>query len=156
MKPPFEFKVMRVRECAAANCLIDTPQSSYEYWTSNIPQAGWFDPAKEAFVVLVLNSRRRIIGHNLVALGSLDTITVHPREVFRPAIVAAGSAIILMHNHPSGDPTPSEADTRVTRDLLRAGQLLKIEVLDHVIVGQRIQPESRPYVSMRELGYCAV
>jgi len=98
VKPPFEFKVMRVRECAAANCLIDTPQSSYEYWTSNIPQAGWFDPAKEAFVVLVLNTRRRIIGHNLVALGSLDSIAVHAREVFRPIIVAAGSAAIMMHN----------------------------------------------------------
>src|SRR5437762_1381222 len=89
VKPPFEFKVMRVRECAVPDRLIDTPESSYQYWITNIPQAGWFDPAKEAFVVLVLNTRRRIIGHNLVALGSLDSIAVHAREVFRPIIVAA-------------------------------------------------------------------
>ena len=156
MNLPFEFKVMRVRECAVPARLIDTPESAYQYWTSNIPQASWFDPAKEAFVVLVLNTRRHIIGHNLVALGSLDTIAVHAREVFRPIIVAAGSATILVHSHPSGDPTPSEADIRVTRDLIRAGQLLKIEILDHVIVGQRLQPETKPYVSLRELGYCSV
>lgn len=77
----------------------------------------------------------------------MDTILVHPREVFRVAILAAASAIILMHNHPSGEATPSEADIRVTRDLIRAGQLLKIEVLDHVIVG------AGRHVSLRELGY---
>jgi len=145
MKLSHEFKVIRVRECVAAH-LIDNPERSADYWRSNIPQADWYDPAKEAFVVLILNSRRRIIGHNLVTLGSLDTCIIHAREVFRPAIVAAGSAIILMHNHPSGDATPSEADIKATRDLIRAGQLLKIEVLDHVIVGDR-------HVSLREAGY---
>ena len=72
---------------------------------------------------------------------------MHAREVFRPAIVAAGSAIVLTHNHPSGDPTPSEADIKCTRDLIRAGQLLKIELMDHVIIG------SDRHVSMREQGY---
>jgi DNA repair protein RadC len=98
-------------------------------------------------VALVLNTRRRIIGHNLVALGTLDSCSTHAREVFRPAIIAAGSAIILIHNHPSGDPTPSEADIKVTRDLIRAGQLLKIEVLDHVIIGQD------RHASLRSLGF---
>lgn len=134
MKTAYEFKVIRVRECPAAE-MIDTPERAADYWRSNIPQADWYDPAKEAFVVLILNSRRRIIGHNLVTLGFLDTCFVHPREVFRPALVAAGAAVILMHNHPSGDATPSEADIKATRDLIRAGQLLKIEVLDHVIIG---------------------
>jgi DNA repair protein RadC len=69
--------------------------------------------------------------------------------VFRIAVLSA-SAIILMHNHPSGDPTPSEADIKVTRDLIRAGQLIKIEVLDHVIIGRPNRS------SLRELGYCAV
>ena len=145
MKTPHEFKVMPVRECTAT-ALVDTPERASEYWKTNIPQADWYEPAKEAVVVLILNSRRRIIGHNLVTLGCLDTCFIHPREVFRPAIVAAGSAIILMHNHPSGDPTPSEADIKVTRDLIRAGQLLKVELLDHVIVGDR-------WMSLRELGY---
>jgi DNA repair protein RadC len=128
--------------------LIDTSDRAVEYWKANIQAAPWFDPSKEAFVVLVLNTRRRILGHNLVTLGTLDTCTVHPREVFRPVIVAAGAAVILMHNHPSGDPTPSESDIKVTRDLIRAGQLLKIEVLDHVIVGA-----GDKRTSLRELGF---
>jgi DNA repair protein RadC len=146
MTSPHEFKVMRVRECAFEPSLVDTPQRAFDYWMANITKADWFDHCKEAFVVLVLNTRRRIIGHNLVSLGSLDSCQVHAREVFRPVIVAAGSAILLMHNHPSGDSSPSEADIKVTRDLIRAGQLLKIDILDHVIVGER-------YHSLKELGY---
>jgi DNA repair protein RadC len=126
--------------------MIDTPERAAHYWRANIPQADWYDPCKEAFVVFVLNTRRRIIGHNLVSLGSLDSVTVHAREVFRPAIVIAGAAIVLAHNHPSLDPTPSEADIKVTRDLVRAGQLLRIDVLDHIIIGDR-------HVSLREAGY---
>ncbi|MFN7137827.1 MAG: JAB domain-containing protein [Limisphaerales bacterium] len=98
MKTPHEFKVMRLRECAVDSPIIDTPQSAYQYWKANIIGADWYDPAKEAFVALVLNTRRRIMGHNLVCLGTLDQCQVHPREVFRPVIVAAGSSIILMHN----------------------------------------------------------
>jgi len=101
----------------------------------------------------VLNTRRRLLGHNLITLGSLDTCTVHPREVFRPVITIAGHAAILAHSHPSGDPTPSEADIKVTRDLIRAGQLLKIEILDHVIIGAPSVDRHKDYVSLRELGY---
>lgn len=90
IKPPAEFKVLRVRECLAPADLVDTPERAYQYWIANIVTAPWFDPAKEAFVILILNTRRRIIGHNLVALGSLDSVPVHPRDVFRPAIVTAG------------------------------------------------------------------
>jgi len=78
---------------------------------------------------------------------------VHPREIFRPAITSRAAAVILAHNHPSGDPTPSEADIRVTRDLIKAGQLLKIEVLDHVILGQRTTDRPKDFLSLRELGY---
>jgi DNA repair protein RadC len=152
MKPPIEFKILRIRECPPGPS-VETPEQAAAYWRQNILTADWFDPAKEAFVVLVLNTRRRIIGHNLVTLGTLDTCPVHCREVFRPAICAAGSAIILMHNHPSSDPTPSEADIRVTRDLIRAGQLLKIEVLDHVIVGEPTSEGSRGWISLREAGH---
>ena len=138
---------MRVRECLAPTDLIDTPERAFEYWKANIPRADWFDPAKEAFVVLILNTRRRIIGHNLVSLGGLDSVLVAAREVFRPVIVAAGSAVILAHNHPSMDPSPSTADVRVTQDLIRAGQLLRIEVLDHLIVAEPT------FVSMKQAGY---
>jgi DNA repair protein RadC len=117
------------------------------------PIAPWFDPAKEAVVVFVLNTRRRVLGHNLVSLGGLDTSFIHVREVFRPAVVAAGAAIVLAHNHPSGDPTPSEADIKVTRDLIRAGHLLKIELLDHIIIGKATEQRPKAYVSLREQGY---
>jgi DNA repair protein RadC len=107
----------------------------------------------ETFHVLLLNTRRRLIRIERVSHGTLDTILVHPREVFKAAIGANASAIVLVHNHPSGDPSPSEADIRVTRDLIRAGQLLKIDVLDHVIIGARSQERAKDYVSLRELGY---
>ena len=152
-RTPHEFKVMRVRECAFPAQMVDTPERAVEYWRQNITVADWFDEAKEALVVLVLNTRRRIIGHNLVTLGNLDSCFVRPLEIFRPIIVAAGSACILVHNHPSGDATPSTADIQVTRDLIRAGQLLKIEILDHVIVGSPGSEQTKPYSSLREMGY---
>jgi DNA repair protein RadC len=107
----------------------------------------------EHFRVVLLNTRRRMIGLEDISHGTLDTILVHPREVFKRAIAANASAIVLVHNHPSGDPTPSEADIKVTRDLIRAGQLLKIDVLDHVIIGKPTAERSKDYVSLRELGY---
>ena len=109
----------------------------------------------ETFQGLLLNTRRRLIRVEEISHGTLDTILVHPREVFRSAIAANAAAIVLVHNHPSGDPTPSEADIKVTRDLIRAGQLLKIEVLDHVIIGRATPDRPKDYVSLRELGYFA-
>lgn len=110
----------------------------------------------ENFQVVLLNTRRRLIRVETVSQGTLDTILVHPREVFKLAIAANAAAIVLAHNHPSGDPTPSEADIKVTRDLIRAGQLLKIDVLDHVIIGRATRERPKDYVSLRELGYFAV
>ena len=107
----------------------------------------------ENFQVAFLNARRRLIGIQNISQGILDTILIHPREVFAPAIAKRASAIVLAHNHPSGDPTPSEADIKITRDLIRAGQLLHIDVLDHVILGRRVEGRERDWVSLRELGY---
>jgi DNA repair protein RadC len=110
----------------------------------------------ENFQVVLLNTRRKLIRVETISQGTLDTILVHPREVFKSAIAANAAALVLAHNHPSGDPTPSEADIKVTRDLIRAGQLLKIEVLDHVIIGRASRERPRDFVSLRELGYFAV
>jgi DNA repair protein RadC len=107
----------------------------------------------EYFQVVLLNTRRRLIRVEKVSQGTLDTILVHPREVFKSAIASNAAAVVLAHNHPSGDPTPSEADIKVTRDLIRGGQLLKIEVLDHVILGRSSRDRPKDYVSLRELGY---
>jgi DNA repair protein RadC len=109
----------------------------------------------ETFQILLLNTRRRLIDVVKVSDGTLDTILVHPRDVFKPAIAANAAAVVLLHNHPSGEATPSEADIKVTRDLIRAGQLLKIEVLDHVILGRATQERPKDYMSLRELGYFA-
>jgi DNA repair protein RadC len=107
----------------------------------------------ESFQVLLLNVRKKLIRLEKISQGLLDTILVHPREVFRAAIVANAAGIVLVHNHPSGDPAPSEADIKVTRDLIRAGQLLKIEVVDHVIIGRATTERTKDYASLRELGY---
>jgi len=107
----------------------------------------------ETLQVLLLNTRRRLIRMAEITDGTLDTILVHPREVFKTAIAANAAAVVLAHNHPSGDPTPSEADIKVTRDLIRAGQLLKIDVLDHVIIGRATPERPKDYASLRELGY---
>ena len=88
-----------------------------------------------------------------ISQGTLDTLLVHPREVFKCAIAANAASLVLAHNHPSGDPSPSEADIKVTRDLIRAGQLLKIEVVDHIILGRATAGRAKDYSSLRELGY---
>jgi len=107
----------------------------------------------ENFQVVLLNTRRRLIRYESISQGTLDTLLVHPREVFKSAIAAGAAAIVLAHNHPSGDPTPSESDIKVTRDLIRAGQLLKIEVLDHIILGRAGGDREHDFVSLRELGF---
>jgi DNA repair protein RadC len=109
----------------------------------------------ETLSVILLNARNKLIRIEEISDGTLDTVLVHPREVFKSAIAANAHAVVLAHNHPSGDPTPSEADIKVTRDLIRAGQLLKIEVVDHVIIGRATPERQKDFVSLRELGYFA-
>jgi DNA repair protein RadC len=146
---PKEFKVVALRECPLPQDLqlCDVPEKVVEYWNAHVLSHPYFNPECECFVTLLLNTRRRVKGHCLISIGTMDTILVHPREVFRPAVIAAAAAIVLVHNHPSGESQPSDADVRVTRDLIRAGQLLKIEVLDHVVIGRG------EFKSLRELGY---
>ena len=90
---------------------------------------------KEHFVALLLNARHQLIRMSPIAIGSLSATLVHPRELFKEAIAASAAAIIVAHNHPSGDPAPSEHDVQLTARLREAGALLGIEVLDHLIVG---------------------
>jgi len=92
---------------------------------------------REMFVVVLLNTKHRPIGLNTVSIGSLSASIVHAREVFKPAIAGNAAAVILAHNHPSGDPGPSAEDVELTKRLRDAGELLGIRVLDHVILGDR-------------------
>ena len=91
--------------------------------------------AKEQFVVILLNNKNKVIGTEVVSEGSLSSSIVHPREVFAPAILHHAAAIMVAHNHPSGDPKPSIEDEEVTRQLLRSGKVLGIPMIDHVIIG---------------------
>jgi len=146
---PYEYKVTPLRECPLPDALkeCDTPDKVAEYWKLHIATHPHFNPECECFAVLLLNARRRVKGHQLVSIGTQDTILIHAREVFRLAVMTAANAIVLAHNHPSGDSSPSQGDIKVTRDLIRGGQLLKIEVLDHVVIGQGNRS------SLRELGH---
>lgn len=89
----------------------------------------------EEFHVVILNTRHRVLRVQIVSRGILDASLVHPREVFAPALEDRASAVILVHNHPSGDPEPSPEDRRVTEQLARAGEILGIRVLDHLVIG---------------------
>ena len=133
---PQEWKIVSLRECPTPDTMqhCETPDQAAAYWKTHIATHPYFNPECECLVVLILNTRRKIKGHYFVSIGTMDTILVHPREVFRLAIMASASAIALMHNHPSNESSPSDADIKVTRDLIRAGQLLKIEVLDHIVI----------------------
>lgn len=102
---------------------------------------------REHFVVALLDTRFRLAGVNTVSIGTLDSAPVHPREVFKPAILASAAAVVIGHNHPSGNPEPSPEDMGLTKRLREAGKLLGIEVLDHVILG-----EAGRFVSLKERG----
>ena len=104
------------------------------------------DYDREALAVLLLNTKHRIIAGHIAGVGTLDSAAAGPREIFRAAILAGAEAIILGHNHPSGDPEPSQQDLAFTRRLLDAGRLLGIPLLDHIIIGDRY------YVSLAERG----
>ena len=150
---PKLFKVVTLRQAYPAVVMCDSPEAAASYWTKCVASDVRFVPDVENFVVVVLNTRRRAIGHQVVSTGSLDTVLVHPREVFKTAIALSAASIILMHNHPSGDPCPSESDVKITKGLIEGGKLMNIDVLDHVIIGQQSSVNSKGYCSIRELGY---
>ncbi len=89
---------------------------------------------REHFIALSLNTRNHLIGIHTISIGSLDASIVHPREVFKEAITSSAASVIFVHNHPSGDPTPSEDDVRLTKRLVEVGEIIGIEVLDHIII----------------------
>ena len=146
----FELARVLSREVALEQPLMDTPERVASLFRED---ARFY--TVETFQVLLLNTRRKLIKIVPISQGGLDSVMVDSRSVFRTAFSANAAAIVLFHNHPSGDPNPSEADIKVTRDLFRSGQLLKIEILDHVILGRATAEHPKDYVSLRELGYFA-
>jgi DNA repair protein RadC len=116
--------------------------------------------AQESFHVLSIDAKNGLINRHMVSLGLADSALIHPREVFRAAIMDDAKAVVLVHNHPSGDPTPSAEDVRLTRQLVEAGKIVGIGVMDHVIIGRPVEPTGdnpgrRGWLSMRESGLCS-
>ncbi len=103
--------------------------------------------AQEQLRALLLNTRNRVVGQRVIYQGNVQSSIVRPAEVFRPAIIKSAPSIIISHNHPSGDPTPSPEDVNITRELVSAGKLLGIELLDHVIIAGG---SGRLWVSLKE------
>jgi DNA repair protein RadC len=129
--------------------LLNQPDLVWTYLQSMV-----FGLTVEKFWVLCLNRKNRLLRHVEVSSGTVGNTLVHPREVFREAIRAAASAIICVHNHPSGDPTPSTADIRITRQLREAAAAVEIDLLDHVIVGApKADPAGLGYYSFRASGF---
>ncbi|WP_163970133.1 RadC family protein [Oceanobacillus halotolerans] len=102
---------------------------------------------QEHFVVLFLNTKNQIIHRQTIFIGSLNASIVHPREVYREAVKRSAASIICAHNHPSGDPSPSQEDIHVTRRLVESGKMIGIELLDHLVIGDR------KFISLKEKGY---
>lgn len=102
---------------------------------------------KEHFKGIYLDSRKKIIKEETIFIGTLNSSVIHPREIFQVALAEGAAALILVHNHPSGDPKPSDDDIEITKQLVKAGEILGIEVLDHIIIG------NKRYFSFREKGY---
>lgn len=130
---------------------MDTPAAVVEFWRNIIATKPEYEPDKEHLVSIQLNTRLRPAGYHLIAIGGLNECIAHPREILRPAIVVAAYGFVLVHNHPSGDPAPSEADRRLTRRLQEASELLQIRFVDHVVVGEE-NASSTSHFSFREAG----
>jgi DNA repair protein RadC len=137
-----QYRITMVREGAVEveRKRIGSPQDVF-----NAVQGLLADADREYFLVLTLNTKNSLNGISIVSIGSLNSSLVHPREVFKAAILGNAAAIILVHNHPSGSPDPSNEDMEITRRLVEAGRVVGIEVLDHVVVGDT-------WVSLKERG----
>ena len=129
--------------------ILNTPALVADYLRSGIE----LHPMQESFWVIVLDRKNHPLGRHMVSLGTLTGTMVHPREILRIAILGAASAIIVAHNHPSGDPAPSSADVSATRQLREACKAMDIPFLDHVIVGDaKADPRGEGFYSFRQAG----
>jgi DNA repair protein RadC len=120
--------------------VIRQPTDVFEYFSTQMSLL-----TREEFLVVVLDTKNRLVKYEFISKGTLNASIVHPRDVFRVAIIHSAAAIILLHNHPSGDPAPSQEDLDLTRRLVEAGKLMGINVLDHLIIG------GAKFMSMKEM-----
>ena len=145
----FEIEVKRKPIIGFKPVKASEPESVAKY----LYKLGLAEDAQEQFVMLALDTKNQVIGHCQISKGLLDRAHVHCREVFRPAIVHGTAKIIIAHNHPSGDLTPSRQDREVTDNLRSAGEIIGIEIIDHLIVGHSFSLQSPHYLSFRQEGF---
>ena len=138
-----ELKKVKGINIELQNFIVRSPETAYEI----IENTGKLSSkASENFGILCMTTKNKVAGFHILSIGSLNSTIVHPREVFKSAMMNNSSSIILFHNHPSGDPTPSNEDIEMTKRLYDLGEQLGIDVLDHIIVGDC------SYVSLKEQG----
>ena len=135
-------KALEIREDEKAQCPEDIARF--------LRALGLQNQEQECFLTIILDSKHHIKGFSTVTIGLIDRSQVHSREVYRNAILQGASKVVLAHNHPSGDPTPSTQDIACTRDIVAAGKIVGIEVLDHVILGLPTPSRPRDHLSFRE------
>jgi DNA repair protein RadC len=148
---------MRIYEASIAYNLVklgddhvlNTPEKFAEYLSDAFAK----NPCQESFWVICLDRKSKPISRTMISLGTVSAALVHPREVFKVAVLCSASSIVVAHNHPSGDPAPSQADHLVTRQLRDAAKFMDIELIDHVVVGTIEDDPSRVgYFSFRSAG----
>jgi DNA repair protein RadC len=130
-----QFRVTSIAESAPYVDKLDTPDEVIKYWDTVI--APTLDLSKENLIVIPLNTKFVPIGWSLASMGTVNECTAHPRDIFRPVIAANAAAFVVMHNHPSGDASPSEMDRRFTHRIREGATIMQIAFFDHIIVGDR-------------------
>ena len=145
-------KFLELMDAASAYIAEEKPKSESPEDIARVMRPLTQDLTQESFFIVLLNTKNRILNIEAVTTGLVDRTQIHAREAFRTAIVQNTSRIILVHNHPSGDPTPSTQDIQCTRQLTEAGKIVGIQVIDHVVLGKKTQNRHKDYISFREEG----
>lgn len=139
-------RVVLVKEKGAMYDVQKKIGASYDAYKAITEITKVQEEAQEVFGILILDTKNKIVAVHEISRGTLNASMVHPREVFKPAVLHNAAAIICFHNHPSGEPKPSKEDIETTNRLVEAGKIMGIEVLDHIIVGDD------KYTSLKEMG----
>jgi DNA repair protein RadC len=139
--PKYKVQLVRDGSVPFTTKICSTPRQAADLFRAFVG-----DSDREHLIAIFLDTQNRFLGLHTVSIGTLDHSVVHPREVFKAAILSNASSLVLAHNHPSGESAPSEEDVRITRELQKAGELLDIPLMDHIVVGEA------SYASFMELG----
>ncbi len=139
--PKYKVQLVRDGSVPFTTKICSTPRQAADLFRAFVG-----DSDREHLIAIFLDTQNRFLGLHTVSIGTLDYSVVHPREVFKAAILSNASSLVLAHNHPSGESAPSEEDVRITRELQKAGELLDVPLMDHIVVGEA------SYASFMELG----